>query len=130
MLKIADALSLSRVLVAPLLVWAVLQHAMAIAVALFVWAVMSDILDGIITRRSTQRSSQGALIDHGSGAVIVTTCCALWAWLGILPTLLCVFIPISFIHYALDARQPLRSGPRPSQLGRFNGIAYFVMALP
>jgi hypothetical protein len=38
---------------------------------------------------------------------------------------------VSFLQYALDARSPTSIGPRPSALGRWNGIAYFaIVAVP
>jgi len=35
------------------------------------------------------------------------------------------------VQYAVDSRNPVSDGPRPSSLGRWNGIAYFVaVAIP
>ena len=40
-------------------------------------------------------------------------------------------IAASFLQYALDARIAKASGPRPSTLGRWNGIAYYgIVAIP
>ena len=49
------------------------------------------------------------------------------AWEGVVPVLLPVAIVVAFLQYALDSRVLAGRPLRASALGRYNGIAYFVV---
>jgi phosphatidylglycerophosphate synthase len=91
---------------------------------LYCIVLASDLADGRIARQRQQVSSLGTLLDHGSDAVFVTGLCAAGAWLGLLPLPLPFLIAAAFIQYSLDSRG---NAPRGSRLGRWNGIAYYVI---
>ena len=125
--------------------------------ALFALAVVSDLLDGPLARARGSASPRGALFDHGSDALLVSSGCAALAWRGDITLWLAPAIALAFLQYALGrARQsgqpnanpsrtrdepnpPVRARTSgqpnanpsralvPSQLGRANGIAYFVL---
>jgi hypothetical protein len=48
--------------------------------------------------------------------------------MGVLPVLLPWLIAAAFIQYSLDSRMLSASGLVASRLGRWNGIAYYVIA--
>lgn len=127
----ANALTSLRLVAAPALVAAIHAEAAWAATAVFALAVASDVADGVVARRFGEQSGLGRLIDHAADAVFVTAGAATLAHARILPALLPTLIAISFLQYALDARVAKSSGPRPSRLGRWNGIAYYVIvAIP
>ena len=127
LLTLPNSLSLSRIALIPVIVWAILTGAGVVAIGIFCLVVITDVLDGLVARRSQQASRIGALLDHGSDAVFVTAVSAVYAYLGLLPPLLPLLIAIAFIQYLLDSRVLEGASFRRSPIGRCNGIAYFVV---
>ena len=123
----ANALTLLRLLLAPALAAAVLHGAPAAAAALFFLAVGTDFADGWVARRYGEATAFGGFADHVVDATFVTTGTAALAWTGVLPAPLPWLIAIAFTQYALDSRVLAASGLHPSRLGRWNGIAYYVI---
>ncbi len=127
----ANGLTLVRLIAAPMIAIAISSDAALAATAIFSLAVATDVADGIVARRFGEASSLGRLIDHTTDAIFVSVGTAALACAGELPVLLPTLIAASFVQYALDSRNPQADGPRPSSLGRWNGIAYFaVLAVP
>lgn len=123
----ANALTFFRLLLAPVLVCAVLAGEAALAAAAFAGAVATDLADGWVARRYGEATPLGGAIDHAVDATFVTSGCAALAWVGVLPALLPALIAVAFLEYALGSRGGAGSpGLRASQLGRWNGIAYYV----
>lgn len=100
----------------------------ALALAVFAVAVATDLLDGVIARRRGESTAIGGLLDHGTDAGFVTLVLAAAAWLGMTPWLLPALIPLAFLQYTLDSRALAGRPLRASRLGRWNGIAYYVLA--
>ncbi len=123
----ANALTLVRLALAPLLVWALLTGQSLLAAGAFGLAVFTDLADGWVARRFGEASPLGGVFDHAVDATFVTCGTAALAWLGVLPAPLPALIAIAFLEYALDARFFERRGLRGSSLGRWNGIAYYVV---
>ena len=127
----ANGLTFLRLIAAPFLVLAICADAHWTAAAIFFIAVATDFADGFVARRFDETSALGRLIDHSTDAIFVSVGTAALAFQGVLPALLPTLIAASFLQYALDSRTRVVSGPRPSSLGRWNGIAYFViLAVP
>ena len=127
----ANGLTLIRLLAAPVMVLAIQSEAAVVATALFALAVATDFADGFVARRYGEASALGRLIDHTTDAIFVTAGTAALACEGRLPALLPTLIAASFVQYAVDSRTVVTDGPRPSPLGRWNGIAYYVvLAVP
>ncbi|MFT4561500.1 MAG: phosphatidylglycerophosphate synthase [Gammaproteobacteria bacterium] len=124
---IPNLLSLSRIVFVPALIAALAVRAELLAVSIFSVVVISDFLDGFIARRWHQLSARGALIDHGSDAVFVSSMTGYFAYLGVLPPMLPVLIAVAFIQYSIDSGKQRNTGLRASSIGRWNGIAYFVI---
>ncbi len=126
-LTLANLLTGLRLVAAPLLASAVWEGHALRAGALFWAAVASDFADGRIARRRGEASSLGGLLDHATDATFVTAGLAALAARGTAPALLPVLVAAAFVQYTLDSRA-LRGRPlRASGLGRWNGIAYFVL---
>ncbi len=123
----ANALTAIRLLAAPALFAAIFAGQPWIATLLFALAVATDVADGWVARRYGEESALGGLVDHAVDAVFVTCGCAALANLGVLPALLPAAIAIAFVQYAADSRAGPARPLRASWLGRWNGIAYYVI---
>lgn len=127
---LANALTLLRLVLAPVLVAAILGDAAAAAAAAFAAAVVTDVADGRLARRRAEASTLGGAFDHAVDAVFVTAGAAALASRGVLPWLLSAAIAAAFVQYAVDARST-SGGLQGSRLGRWNGIAYYaIVAVP
>jgi CDP-diacylglycerol--glycerol-3-phosphate 3-phosphatidyltransferase len=124
----ANALTLVRLLLAPALAAAVLSSAPGAAAVIFFVAVGTDFADGWLARRYGEATPFGGFADHAADAAFVVTATAALARTGVLPVGLPWLIAAAFAQYALDSRALAASGLFPSQLGRWNGIAYYVIA--
>lgn len=126
-INVANALSVSRLVSAPLSASAVLAGEWILAAAYFVWAAVSDLADGAIARRTNTATRIGGILDHTSDAVFVSV--TLWAvaHTQVIPGILPFLIVLAFLQYVIDSRAFSGAPLRTSQLGRYNGIAYFVL---
>lgn len=127
-ITLPNVLSVSRLLLAlPSFALILTGHWVPAAAVLMV-AVATDVTDGYLARRTESVSSLGGLLDHGSDAVFVTVTLSALAALDLVPIVLPLLVIAAFTQYVLDSRalsgQPLRA----SYIGRYNGIAYFVLA--
>ena len=123
----ANALTLLRLLAAPALVAAIVAEWPLLASVVFFVAVATDFADGWVARRYGEESPLGGLIDHGVDATFVTAGSAALAWQCTLPAALPPLIALAFLQYALDSRLLGGRALRGSPLGRWNGIAYYVI---
>ncbi len=127
----ATWLSLARLALAPLLFAAIRADAPLLATALFWLAVASDFADGWLARRLDEVTALGGTIDHAVDAVFVATGVFALAQEGALPLPLAPVLLLALAQYALDSRTYAGQALRPSRLGRWNGIAYYVaVAVP
>jgi CDP-diacylglycerol--glycerol-3-phosphate 3-phosphatidyltransferase len=126
-LTAANAVTSIRLLAAPALGAAVLCGASALAGALFALAVASDFADGAVARRRGESSPFGGLLDHASDALFCTCGLAALAATNVLTPLLPLLVALAFAQYALDSKVVDGGALRASALGRWNGIAYYVM---
>ena len=62
-LNLANSLTLLRLLLTPIVVWAILDRRPTLALALFILAAVTDILDGAAARRLNFVTSTGAYLD-------------------------------------------------------------------
>ena len=126
----ANALTSLRFAAAPGIAWAIHAGAPEAALALFALAVASDLADGRVARRFGEASSLGGFLDHATDALFVSAGLAALASHARVPLALPVLVLAAFAQYAVDSRA-LPSAPgrslRASALGRWNGIAYFVL---
>jgi CDP-diacylglycerol--glycerol-3-phosphate 3-phosphatidyltransferase len=97
------------------------------AAAIFAIAVATDLLDGWIARLRGTASPRGQLFDHVADVLFATAGLAAGAARGAFPWVLPVLVAAAFAQYALDSYWLDRARQlRASQLGRYNGILYFV----
>ncbi|MGR8947122.1 MAG: CDP-alcohol phosphatidyltransferase family protein [Gammaproteobacteria bacterium] len=125
-LNSANVVTFSRVLLVIPTLYGIHQHLAFVSVSFFALIVSSDFLDGALARKSRSINPLGTLFDHSADAAVVSAISAMFVQLSMVPVLLPIMIALSFVQYALDARKSDGFRPRPSALGKINGIAYFV----
>ena len=123
----ANTLTLLRLLSAIPFVLAVRADFPLLASLVFAFAAASDFADGRIARRRGEISRFGGFLDHAVDATFVSAGVAALASMGTLPSALAPLIALAFIQYALDSQLTRSRGLRGSALGRWNGIAYYVI---
>jgi len=123
----ANGLTAARLVGAPIIALAILREAHGIALAVFVVAVATDFLDGPLARRFGDASPLGGFLDHATDATFVTAGNAALGLTGQVPLLLPWLIAAAFLQYAIDSRVAKGRSLRASALGRWNGVAYFVL---
>jgi len=123
----ANALTALRLFAAPALATAVCADAPGLGLVWFALAVATDFADGWVARRYREASPLGGLVDHSVDATFVTVATATYAMLGVLPLALPPLIVAAFLQYVLDSRAGATRPLRASFLGRWNGIAYYVI---
>jgi cardiolipin synthase len=79
-LTVANLLTMSRMSLAPLLVVLVLWGEMQWAFAIFVFAGVTDLLDGVIARHSGQQTTLGAMLDPVADKILLTSCFVALTW--------------------------------------------------
>ena len=97
------------------------------AAIVFVTAIMTDLLDGVVARRRGTDTSAGGVFDHAADCLFVTAGLAAGAVRGVFPWVLPLLVPAAFAQYVVDSYWGHRGGAlRTSGLGRWNGILYFA----
>ncbi|WP_210534555.1 CDP-alcohol phosphatidyltransferase family protein [Thermosulfurimonas marina] len=88
----ANLLTLSRLLLVPLIVILLLNESRTPALILFLLAGLSDALDGFLARHLKQRTVLGAVLDPLADKFLLDTIYILCAWKGFLPPALAVLV--------------------------------------
>ncbi len=123
----ANALTFVRLALAPVCGLAVLHGRTSTAGVVFALAVLTDLADGRVARRRGEASALGAKLDHATDALFVSIGLAALARLAVVPLLLPPLVLLAFAQYAIDSRALVGAELRASRLGRWNGVAYFVL---
>jgi phosphatidylglycerophosphate synthase len=128
---IAHLLTSTRLLlVVPFALWMLRDDATArwLAAAALVVAIVTDLLDGPAARRSGGGgSAAGRAFDHGTDFLFVSAGLFAMAARGAATWWLPVLVCVAFSQYVIDSYVLRRERQlRMSQLGRWNGILYFV----
>ncbi|MCY3820247.1 MAG: CDP-alcohol phosphatidyltransferase family protein [Gammaproteobacteria bacterium] len=124
----ANGLSAARLLSALPCFHAVATSNWGIAAAAFVFAIVTDMIDGPLARRRGEASRTGGLIDHSADALFCIAVLSALAMAGLYPVVLPFMIAAAFVQYVADSRVFAGKELSASRIGRYNGIAYFVLA--
>lgn len=130
-LSAANTLTVVRLALAPVILWAIVQQRYFAGLCIFTLAVITDVMDGRLARQQGTESKLGGLLDHATDCIFVV--CGLFALSrhDIVPLVLCALVVAAFIQYMLDSGALKKKGLVPNKIGRWNGIAYFVLvAIP
>jgi cardiolipin synthase len=90
--SIPNIITLGRILLVPIIVWAIASNQMEIAFAIFVVAGVSDAVDGFLAKHFDMSSELGALLDPlADKALLVSIFVALGIW-GAIPRWLVILV--------------------------------------
>src|SRR3954451_10167855 len=131
-LSIPNLITLARILLVPVVVWAIASDAMQIAFLLFLAAGLSDAIDGFLAKRFGMATELGAYLDPlADKAMIVSIYIALGIadalprWLVILVVSRDIMIVSAVIlSWVVDKPVPLR----PLPVSKLNTVAQIVLA--
>lgn len=73
MLNLPNLITIARILLVPVMVWAVASHEMRIAFVLFLIAGLSDAVDGFLAKRFNMASELGAYLDPIADKVLIVS---------------------------------------------------------
>ncbi|MEC9239781.1 MAG: CDP-alcohol phosphatidyltransferase family protein [Pseudomonadota bacterium] len=124
----ANALSASRVVMAPFAALCISSNFWSLAGLIFFAAVLTDLIDGPLARRRGEATKLGAIVDHGADAFFVIVILATLAAQKIFTPLLPCAVGLAFLHYFFGSGAHKKHPLKASRLGRYNGISYFVLA--
>ncbi|KIW88664.1 CDP-diacylglycerol-glycerol-3-phosphate 3-phosphatidyltransferase [Cladophialophora bantiana CBS 173.52] len=100
---IPNALTLSRLLSAPLIGYFVLHHEPLMALTLFAYAGFTDLIDGYLARRFHSQTVVGTVIDPMADKILMTTCVVTLTANGTLPLWLAVIVLGRDVGLAISA---------------------------
>ena len=90
--SLPNIITLGRILLVPIIVWAIASNQMEIAFAIFVVAGVSDAVDGFLAKRFNMTSELGALLDPlADKALLVSIYIALGIW-GAVPRWIVILV--------------------------------------
>jgi cardiolipin synthase len=90
--SIPNVITLGRILLVPIIIWAIASDQMALAFAVFVIAGVSDAVDGFLAKRFHMTSELGALLDPlADKALLVSIFIALGIW-GAIPRWIVILV--------------------------------------
>ena len=91
-MSIPNIITLGRILLVPIIVWAIASNQMEFAFAIFVIAGVSDAVDGFLAKRFNMASELGALLDPlADKALLVSIFISLGIW-GAVPRWLVILV--------------------------------------
>jgi len=90
--NIPNIITLGRIILVPIVVWAIASNQMEIAFAVFIVAGVSDAVDGFLAKRFNMTSELGALLDPlADKALLVSIYIALGIW-GAIPRWIVILV--------------------------------------
>lgn len=131
-LSIPNIITLGRILLVPLIVWAIGEQQMQLAFYMFVVAGVSDAVDGFLAKRFNMASDLGAILDPlADKALLVSIYVALGIW-GAIPGWLVILVVSRdimivgavIISWLLDKPIPMK----PSMVSKLNTVAQVAFA--
>lgn len=131
-MNIPNIITLGRILLVPVIVWAIASNQMQIAFAVFIVAGVSDAVDGFLAKRFDMASELGALLDPlADKALLVSIYVALGIW-GAVPRWIVILVvsrDIMIVAAVIVARLFDRPIPmRPLMVSKLNTVAQVAFA--
>ena len=132
-LSIPNIITLGRIILVPVIVWAIASSQMEIAFAIFVIAGVSDAVDGFLAKRFNMASELGALLDPlADKALLVSIYVALGIW-GAVPRWIVILvvsrdimiISAFMLSWLIGKPMPVR----PLAVSKANTLAQILLAI-
>lgn len=131
-MSIPNIITLVRILLVPVIVWAIASGQMEIAFAVFVVAGISDAVDGFLAKRFNMASELGALLDPlADKALLVSIYVALGIW-GAFPRWIVILVVSRdimivgavIVSWLFDRPIPMK----PLMISKANTVAQVALA--
>jgi cardiolipin synthase len=90
--SIPNIITLGRILLVPIIIWAIASNQMEIAFAIFVVAGVSDAVDGFLAKRFNMASELGALLDPLADKALLVSIFVTLGILGAVPRWLVILV--------------------------------------
>jgi len=131
-LSIPNLITLGRILLVPVVVWAITQGQMRIAFLLFLAAGISDAVDGFLAKRFHMKSELGAYLDPLADKALIVSIYVSLGIVGKLPISLVILVvsrDIMIIGAFMLSWLVARPMPvRPLKISKVNTVAQIVLA--
>jgi cardiolipin synthase len=132
-LSIPNLITLGRILLVPIVVWAITLGEMRIAFALFLAAGISDAVDGFLAKRFHMKSELGAYLDPLADKALIVSIYVSLGIVGMLPIFLVILVvsrDIMIVSAFLLAWLVGRPMPvRPLLVSKANTVAQILLAV-
>ncbi|MEH2509270.1 cardiolipin synthase [Nitrobacteraceae bacterium AZCC 1564] len=130
--NLPNIITLGRILLVPIIIWAIASNQMTIAFVIFVTAGVSDAIDGFLAKRFNMTTEIGALLDPvADKALLVSIYVALGIW-GAMPRWLVILVVSRdfmivgavIVSWLLDNPVPMK----PLMVSKLNTVAQVAFA--
>jgi cardiolipin synthase len=131
-LSIPNLITLGRILLVPVVVWAITSGAMLVAFALFLVAGVSDAVDGYLAKRFDMRSELGSYLDPLADKVLIVSIYISLGIAGNIPRWLVILVVsrdimiVGAVMLSWLIGSPLRV--KPLLVSKLNTVAQIVFA--
>jgi cardiolipin synthase len=132
LLNLPNLITIARILLVPVMVWAIASHELGIAFVLFVAAGISDAVDGFLAKRFGMTSELGAYLDPLADKVLIVS---IYVSLGIveaIPRWLVILVVsrdlliVGGIMLSMILGNPIKV--KPLMVSKLNTVAQIVFA--
>ena len=121
-----NALSILRLVLAPINAACLINELYLVSAALFCTAVISDLLDGYWARKKQLTTTVGRYLDHLADCAFVVCAFLALSVMNFVTVVLPILVMLAFTQYVFDSKANGKATLSSSRLGRWNGITYFV----
>jgi cardiolipin synthase len=132
-LSIPNLITLARILLVPVLVWAIASDQIRIAFGLFLAAGVSDAVDGFLAKRFGMATALGAYLDPLADKAMLVSIYVALALLGAIPLWLVILVVsrdimiVSAVILSWLVGKPVKLKPHP--VSKLNTVAQIALAL-
>jgi cardiolipin synthase len=131
-LSIPNIITLGRILLVPVMVWAIASNEMLVACLLFVVAGLSDAVDGFLAKRFNMTTELGAYLDPLADKAMIVSIYVSLGILGVIPRWLVILVVsrdimiLGAIMLSWLMGKPVAI--RPLMVSKLNTVAQIVFA--
>jgi cardiolipin synthase len=131
-LNLPNLITLARILVVPVIIWAIASGAMLFAFLLFLAAGLSDAVDGFLAKRLGMTSELGAYLDPLADKTLLVSIYIALGIAGVLPRWLVILVVSrDFLIVGAVLLSWLMDSPiavKPLAVSKFNTVAQILLA--
>jgi cardiolipin synthase len=131
--QVPNLLTLSRIAIVPILILMLKDHNFVAALGAFLFAGVSDALDGWIAKRYHYTTRFGAILDPVADKILLVSCCVMLTVLELLPFWLMLTVAFRDLlivgGYLVYTSAVGTVRMRPSLLSKINTVAQIALVL-